>query len=273
LSAHIGARTIPKSHPLSRWLHHRPTDLVIVTNTHLRGCYLELLDLPEDMVRIVPAGLDFADFASLSPGAQGALEYKAEYPTVGLLARFSPVKGHDFFFQAARVVAEKIPNVRFLLAGFESELNTEDLREMARQAGVDGQTEIIDRRTGSPAPIIARFDVGVVSSVYSESVSRSLMENLAAGVPVVATDVGGVPDLLAEGDFGILIPPKDAAQLATGIIELLQDHDRRRQLGFAGREFIFAQRTWEQAVENFAAALFSVVKANRKDSQNQESSP
>lgn len=256
----------PKAHPMSRWLHHGPTKLVIVTNTYLRRCYLELLDLPEGKIRIVPAGLDFTDFAGLSSSTQGPSDYKANHPTVGLLARFSPVKGHEFFFQAARLVADKIPDVRFLLAGFESELKTEDLREMASWAGVDGQTEIIDRRTGSPAPIFARFDVGVVSSVYSESVSRSLMENLAAGVPVVATDVGGVPDLLAEGDFGILVPPKNAVQLADGIIELLQDHDRRRKMGFAGREFIFTRRTWEQAAENFAEAIFSVVESNRQNS-------
>jgi len=251
----------PKAHVLSRWLHKKQTKLVVVSNAYLRRCYLELFDLPEESVKIVPAGLDIAGFADPSPSTGGASGFKAGNPTVGLVARFSPVKGHSVFFRAARLVAEKLPEVRFVLAGFESELKTKDLMEMARKAGVDRQIEIIDRRTGSPAAIIARFDVGVVSSVYSESVSRVLLEYLATGVPVVAANVGGIPDLLSAGEFGILVPPGSAEELAAGIVELLRDHERRRRLGCGGREFIRTHRTWEESARNFAAALSQAVKS------------
>jgi glycosyltransferase involved in cell wall biosynthesis len=250
----------PKAHPLGRWLHEKETDLVIVSNEYLRGCYIDLFALPPEAVRVVPPGFDFTDFAKMPSHPSETSRFKAEHPTVGHLARFSPVKGHRVFFEAARIVAEKFPEVHFLLAGFESELKTPDLAELAEQAGVAGQTEIIDQREGSPAPIIARFDVGVVSSVYSESVSRSLMEYLAAGVPAVATEVGGVPDLLGEGELGILIPPEHPEILAAGVMELLEDHDRRRRMGSAAREFIRTRRTWEQAAENFASALWQITE-------------
>jgi len=246
----------PNAHPLSRLLHEHQTNLIVVSNSYLRRCYLDLFALREEKVKIVPPGLDFAEHEG---GTTETAGYKAEKPTVGLLARFSPVKGHRYFFQAARTVAERIPEVRFLLAGFESELKTPDIAKMAEDAGVVEQTEIIDRRDGPPAPIIARFDVGVVSSVYSESVSRSLMEYLAAGVPAVATDVGGVPDLLAEGDFGTLVSSENPQQLADGIVALLRDHEGRKRRGEAGREFIRTRRTWEQAAQNFANELERVI--------------
>lgn len=249
----------PKAHRLSRWLHEKKTRMVITANTYLRDCYLELFDFTEDAVKVIPPGLDLSDFEDLQIDTRGISHYKSDRPTVGLLARFSPVKGHHVFFAAARLLATKIPDVRFLLAGFESELKTVDLEHMARDAGVEEQTEIIGARTGPSAPIIARFDVGVVSSVYSESVSRALMENLAAGVPVVATDVGGVPDILQEGEFGILVPPDDPELMADGIVQLLRDHQLRHDYGRAGREFIRTKRTWDEAARKFARALTGVM--------------
>ncbi len=250
----------PKAHRLSRRLHEKMTALVIVSNAYLRKCYLDLFCLSEQQVCIVPPGLDFAPFKNMTNQGTSAQPFKAVFPTVGLLARFSPIKGHRYFFEAARLVKEKIPEVRFLLAGFESEYSAPDIRDMAQQAGVEDCTEIIGHRDGPSAPIVARFDVGVVSSVYSESVSRAMMENLAAGVPVVATDVGGVPDILNEGDFGNLVPPEDPGALADGIVQLLTDHDRRHQAGQSGREFIRTRRTWPRAVELFVDALSTLVK-------------
>ena len=124
----------PNAHPISRLLHENQTNLIVVSNSYLRRCYLELFALREERVKIVPPGLDFSEYEGLTSRTAG---YKADHPTVGLLARFSPVKGHRNFFQAARTVAERIPEVRFLLAGFESELKTRDLRKMAEDAGVD----------------------------------------------------------------------------------------------------------------------------------------
>lgn len=249
----------PNAHRLSRWLHERRTRLVITSNCYLRDCYLRQFNLAQDQVRLIPPGLDFTEYRDIPIGPPAGSTFKSKTPTVGVLARFSPVKGHHVFFQAARLIAARIPEVHFLLAGFASELKTADLERMAAAAGVAGLTEIIGERTGPSAPIVARFDVGVVSSVYSESVSRALMENLAAGVPVVATAVGGVPDILREGDFGILVSPEAPEELADGVVQLLQDDRRRRACGHAGREFIRDKRTWEQAAHTFAEALTGIV--------------
>jgi len=249
----------PKAHQLSKWLHEQQTRLVITSNGFLRDCYLKLFNFSKDRVKLIPPGLDFDDFAGIRSETHPTSGYKGNHPIVGLLARFSPVKGHHVFFEAARLIAGKVPGVRFIVAGFESELKVVDLERMADAAGVAGRTEIIGERTGSPAPIIARFDVGVVSSVYSESVSRSTMEYLAAGVPVVAANVGGVPDILGEGEFGVLVSPRDPKKLAEEVVRLVQDNHRRREYGRAGREFIRTRRTWQQAAHSFAGALAEIV--------------
>ncbi len=245
----------PKAHPLGKWLHERVTNLVITSNQYLRHCYLERFSLRDDQVRVIYPGMDIPDIEPVTPAAGS---YKAEHPVVGLLARFSPVKGHKYFFESARLVAKSIEDVQFVLAGFESELTRRDLESMAQEVGIADRVEILSERTGRSAAIINRFDVGVISSVFSESISRALMEYFAMGIPAVATDVGGIPDLLAEGDFGTLVPPRDPARTAEAVVELLQDHTRRVQSGQQAREFLRTQRTWAQAAETFQQTLLEI---------------
>ncbi len=247
----------PKAHPLGKWLHEQVTDLVITSNKYLRWCYLERFALRGEQVQVVYPGLDLPDQSPFLPSPDG---YKAENPVVGLLARFSPVKGHRFFFPAARMVADRIDNVRFVLAGFASELTREDIQQMAAEDGIADRVDIISERTGGSTGIIRQFDVGVISSVFSESISRALMEYLGMGIPAVATYVGGIPDLMGEGDFGIVVSPEDPSAMAAAIINMLQDHARRHRCGHAAREFMRTQRTWPQAAGKFQDALLRLQR-------------
>jgi len=107
--------------------------------------------------------------------------------------------------------------------------------------------------------ILASCAVGVVSSVGSESISRALLEYFACGLPAVATDVGGIPDLMGRGDFGVLVPPEKPVPLAAGIIKLLEDRDHAGASGQRARDYVTRNCTWDQRADEWESVLNEIV--------------
>lgn len=187
---------------------------------------------PAEKIAVVPLGLDLSTYLS-TPRQQG--EFRAQYglpadaPLVGIVGRLVPIKNHALFLQAAQRVRRVLPDARFAIIG------DGELREaLVAQAKALGLAEAVTF-TGflrNLCPAYSDLDLLVISS-DNEGTPVSIIEALAAGVPVVATAVGGVPDLLDGGGFGALVPPGNADALATAIIATLQtppdDAQKRRQ--------------------------------------------
>ncbi|HET7421372.1 MAG TPA: glycosyltransferase, partial [Candidatus Dormibacteraeota bacterium] len=142
-----------------------------------------------------------------------------------------PIKAHDLFLQAAEAVAQTHPDVRFVIVG-DGELWDELHREV-EERGLSGRVHFAGWRSDLGA-VYADLDV-VVCCSRNEGTPVSLIEACAAGRPVVGTRVGGIPDIIAAGVNGLLVPSGDAAALAGAIVQLLDDPERRRLMGNAGR--------------------------------------
>ena len=148
---------------------------------------------------------------------------------VGTVGRFSRQKGHRYLIEAARTVVSRFPRVRFFLAG-EGELQKK-LERKIRRLGLGsyfrmpGQLRDVGR-------LYETLDVYVSSSLW-EGLPYTVLEAMQAGKPVVATAVGGVPDIITNEETGLLVPPRDASALAEKICQLLADPDTRRRLGTA----------------------------------------
>lgn len=143
------------------------------------------------------------------------------------------VKDHPTFLRAAQKVREVIPDAVFLLAG-EGELMP-SIRAMAHELGLETATYFLGR-CEALSSLLSLSDVCVLSS-KSEGFSNSILEYMAAGKPVVATDVGGAREVIAEGVSGYLVPAEDADAMAQRIIQLLGSSDRE-SFGLAGRKIV-----------------------------------
>jgi glycosyltransferase involved in cell wall biosynthesis len=142
-----------------------------------------------------------------------------------------PVKDHPTFLRAAARVRAARPAARFIIAG-EGEL-TEAMRGLAKELGIERETFFIGG-VGSVAELLAASDVCVLSS-RAEGFSNSILEYMAAGRPVVVTDVGGAREAAIDEETGFIVPPGDSAAMASRIVELLGRPELAREMGERGR--------------------------------------
>lgn len=251
----------PKRHPLSLWLHRQATDMVVTVNTRLAAAYRIRLRIPEAKLRIIPAGIDPSWTEREGGGTDhlAALGVPADRRVVLLLARFSPVKGHRVMLSAIPQIRRQHPDTHFLWLGYPSEYTADTYRRWFVEANQVGCVTVVERMIPNLPAVISLCAVGVVSSIGSESVSRSLFEYMQCGIPVVATDVGGVSDLMEQGDFGRLVPPDDAHALAEAISGLLDRPEESARQGERARDHVLQCCTWEQRVDEWEDVLYKVV--------------
>ncbi len=155
------------------------------------------------------------------------------------------VKGHRYLLAAARRVIQREPRARFLLVGIGP--LAKPLAQEARRMGLNGQVVFTGFRRDAAA-LIGAADLFVLPSVY-EGLPVSLLEAMALGRATIATRVGGVPEVIAAGETGVLVEPADADGLADEIVSLLGDPERRRRLGEAARRHVTRRRGMRQMVE------------------------
>lgn len=159
-------------------------------------------------------------------------------PLIGLVGRISPWKGQHIFLQAARWVREQHPDVRFQIIGtalFAEQEYERSLRQLADELGLRGQVEFTGFREDVPELIVG-LDILVHASTTGEPFGQVIIEGMAAGKPVVATNGGGVPEIVTDGVTGLLVPMGDAEAMATAICRLLEDPEWARRMGRYGRE-------------------------------------
>lgn len=152
-------------------------------------------------------------------------------PLIGLIARYHPMKGHDVFLRAAAQVAQRWPEVHFVLVGREVVPENPALSAYCGARMLAGRVHYLGERQDIPS-LTASLDIASSSS-WGEAFSNSVGEAMTCGVPVVATDVGDVRRIV--GDAGIVVPVGDAAALAQAWDALLSDPCRRKSMGEAGR--------------------------------------
>ncbi|HBL19108.1 MAG TPA: hypothetical protein DD417_20695 [Elusimicrobia bacterium] len=169
-------------------------------------------------------------------------------PTVGIVARLDPVKGHSVFLEAAAAAARTCPEARFLVVGREENVRSAELRELAHRLGIAERTDF----TGvvpDALEYMRRCHVGVIASLGSEAISRAAVEWMAVGRPLVSTRVGCLTEYVLEGRTGLLVPPGDPAALGAAMTALLRDVFLRERLGQAGRRRYEEQFTMDRFLE------------------------
>lgn len=177
---------------------------------------------------------------------------------IGIIARLAPIKDHGTFLEAAADLYRRRSHVRFLIVG-DGELRS-TLEQRVTALGLGPCVHFLGWQRDLE-PIYADLDLVVLSS-RNEGTPACLIEAMAAGLPVVATRVGGVPDLVADEKTGLLVPPGDAAALSQAIEVLLGDANRRHEMGRLGREAVFPKYS-DAALIDRMDDLYSSLLATR----------
>jgi glycosyltransferase involved in cell wall biosynthesis len=158
----------------------------------------------------------------------------------------NPVKDHPMFLRAAARVRAAVPDAAFIVAGEGSLL--EDLRKLSTQLGIERDVFFIGR-CDNVANLLFASDVGVLSS-KAEGFANAILEYMAAGLPVVATDVGGVREAIVEGETGFVVLAGDDQKMAERIIQVLGDSERARNMGQLGKSIVAEKFASEHHLRN-----------------------
>jgi glycosyltransferase involved in cell wall biosynthesis len=208
---------------------------------------------------VIPNCLDEAAFDEPPPewvaARRAEIGVSAEAPVVGCVASLQPIKDHATLLRAVARLRGEFPALRLVLVGADNG-SLAELRALVVELGIGDQVNFAGLRPSLPT-WHHLFDVSTLTSV-SEGLPNSVLEAMAAGRPVVATDVGALRDAVAEGETGHLVRAGDDAALADRIAGLLRDPARARRFGERGR--VLAQENYSAAAAmNGLLSLYASV--------------
>lgn len=212
----------------ARWADH----LVTISEPNRRQILAQRLCPPEKLT-LIPEALELSRYrATRSPQeVRAALGIPQDAPLVGSVGRLEPAKGHSDLLEAFALVLERIPQARLVLVG-RGHLEGE-LRQHARDLGLEERVLFAGFRDDL-VDLLGTFDVFALASHY-EGLGVATMEAMAMSRPTVCTGVGGVPDVVLDGQTGYLVEPRSPSRMAERLIELLEDPAKAREMGRAGR--------------------------------------
>ncbi|MDR1491068.1 MAG: glycosyltransferase [Desulfovibrio sp.] len=261
-----GDQRPPKGSFPNRLLHGKTIDAVIATNSRTLEQCRRILHTPDARLHLIPGGVDTKRFF---PDAAARAETRRNFGfapgdfVIGLVGRFDPVKGHAQLIEAlARIIHRgDAPAARLFFIGLPAAFTKENLMDTARAHGLEAVTVIAPEKADVPACINA-LDLGVCASQGSEAIARAALEIMACAVPLISTDVGVMPDLLAPES---LVPAGDCAALAALIRRTSTEDDFRAHLMLAQKKHL-SFLTDEAFLQNTLAVYHAAVeRANGKE--------
>lgn len=205
---------------------------------------------PPSRVQVVPNGIDPGARPDPETGqrARLALGLDDQAFVIGTVGRLNAVKDLPTLFDAFERLLQGRPDATLVVVG-----DGPERAALERRAAAAGDRIRFTGHRGDVRALMAAFDVYVSSSVF-EGVSLTILEAMAAGRPVVATRVGGTPEVVADGQTGLLVPPRDPLRLAEALLDLSASPQRARALGAAGRLRVCDRFTFDRMVDWYAAA-------------------
>lgn len=219
----------------------RFSDAIVAVSEAVRNDLVELGVAPGSQIRVVPLGLDLEGLARdlRRGGLRKTSGVAEEAPLIGMVGRLVPIKDVPTFLAAAALVREERPDARFALVGDGEE--RPGLEQQCRLRGLSDVLTFHGWRRDVEA-VYGDLDL-VVNASQNEGTPVALIEALAAARPVVATRVGGTPDLLGKDERGLLVPPGDPRALAAAILETLRNPEAARARALAGRAYVLSHHS------------------------------
>ncbi|HEY3884657.1 MAG TPA: GT4 family glycosyltransferase PelF [Vicinamibacterales bacterium] len=215
-----------------------------------------------DRIEVIENGIDLARYQASADRA--ALRFRLGLDPsrryVAMVARFHPVKDHRTLLRAFAMVAAAVPEADLLLVGDGPLLG--ELEQLTTSLGIAGRVRFMGVRDDVPE-ILKAIDVFTLSSV-SEAASITLLEAMAAGAPVVVTDVGGNPEIVRQRVDGLLTPRGDAGALAHALIEMLSDPGLAVSLGRNGAERVRSGYQLDRTIERYGAMYEELAAGGRR---------
>jgi len=204
---------------------------VIVASNSMAKYMVKDFHIPYERVKLIPRGVDLSRFKFSPPAARDHKGFN-----IGMISRITPLKGHADFIKAISIVSREIPQLKVFIAGSApKDKYKENLELLRRGLGLSATIEFTGAKSDVPA-FMRSLDVLVSATTTPEAFGRVIIEAQAAGVPVVATKVGGVVDIIEDGLTGLLCLPENPKDMAEKILRLYRDKELRSEIAEESRK-------------------------------------
>ena len=207
--------------------------LVIAVSQVVAKHMMDNFKVPFRRIRLVYRGVDVEKFKYRKIDESVKHEY-----TIGIIGRLSPIKGHKYFIRAVSKAVKYVPRIKVLIVGDappEKERYKQELESLVNRLGLSRYVEFLGARSDIP-DILARLDLLVMASIVPEGFGMVIIEAFASGVPVVATGVGGVMEIMRDGENGLIVPPEDPQPMGEAIVRLLKDRKFAKEVAQRARK-------------------------------------
>jgi len=234
---------------------------LVIVPSHIIGRHM-IADfrVPAARIRHIPRGVDLMQFQYRAPA-----ETLPNTLRVALIGRLTSLKGHVIFFKAIARLIRLVPHVKCLVVGEPSDDKAsylDELQTWVRRLSLTRCVEFTGACHNIPE-LLQTVDLVVVPSTHPESFGRVVIEAQAAGVPVIASRVGGLAEIVEDEQTGLLVPPEDPVTLANAMVRVLTDRALARRLAAAGRRAVEQRFSLTQMVEQTLAVYEELLKTTR----------
>lgn len=245
---------------------------LVVPNSEAGRSYLLDRGIAPSRIKVIYNGVNLSRLTP-DPAKVAQIKEEMQLPhngkVIGIVARLHPAKGHDTFLRAAKIISESIPQTRFAVVG-DGPLRT-DLEYLTRELGVASKVIFFggQRDVGS---FLSTFDVACLCSTDLEGCSNSVLEAMALGKPVVATDVGGNRELVQPDATGLLVPHENPEALVDAVLKCFNRPEWAQTMGRQAQEMVFSRFSQERMVQEYESLYEEALmrKGHRKSPAAQQ---
>jgi sugar transferase (PEP-CTERM/EpsH1 system associated) len=233
------------------------TDQIIAVSNSNAGFLTEKQNIPDRKIRVIYNGIipELYDRPCDTKLKKQELSIGEGDLIIGNVARFSPPKDHETLIRAFKSISQTIPSARLLLVGDGPLENT--IRGLVNALDLNAKVKFLGSRRDIPE-LLKIFDVFTLSS-FREGFSVAILEAMAAGLPVVATNVAGNPEAVINEETGLIVPPKNPEALARAICRLLLNGEEARRMGEKGRKRVKEHFSLEKMVKEYEDVYDSLM--------------
>ncbi len=240
-----------KGSKLTRLVYNRLADAIITTGNFVKDKLVSDVGVDPGRVYPIPTGVDAERYADGDGSVvREELGIALDETVLGVAAVLRSWKGHHYLVKAMPEILAGFPRTRLVLAG-EGPMR-ESIVDLVRDLGLGDRVMLAGHREDI-ANVVQAFDISLLVSYASEGVPQFLLQSMAAGKPVIGARTGGIPEVIKDGVNGILVEPKNPAEIAGTVKAMLNDRDMMVRMGAAGRAMVAENFTREGMLDKLEA--------------------
>jgi glycosyltransferase involved in cell wall biosynthesis len=250
-----------RNHIFNRWLYAKAPSRVLTSGKGIAKMVSEHAGVSTDKIKSIPAGVDFRrfDFQISGEKIREELGVGPHQPLIGKVAVIRSWKGYNYFVDSVPLVLETFPDARFVIVG--SGPGYETIHSKIVNQGLEKAIFMLGHREDIPE-IMAALDIHCVASFAVEGTTQVIPQAFAMKTPVVATCTESIPPILGNGEWGILVEPKNPQDMANGIIKLLNDRELAQDMVEKAYNFCKKELSTDQMMDKTIAAYRDVLNSS-----------